>query len=198
MHSPAIQVGVSPMNWPLFLKGYGEHVPPFLGILADEAAQSAAKATARQATTDKPAAPAQPEFLRQLAETPADRKRSVLLAFVQSQAARVLGLEVRTVNERAPLSEMGLDSLMAVELRNLLGTTLALKRPLPVTLVFDYPTVQAISDYLAKEVLHIEDTAPTAAPVPAVKGESNVLEAIEDLSDDDVDRKLQEMLKSQL
>ena len=198
MHSPAIQVGVSPMNWPLFLKGYGEHVPPFLGILADEAAQSAAKATARQATTDKPAAPAQPEFLRQLAETPADRKRSVLLTFVQAQAARVLGLEVRAVNERAPLSEMGLDSLMAVELRNLLGMVLALKRPLPVTLVFDYPTVQAISDYLAKEVLHIEDTAPTAAPVPAVKGESNVLEAIEDLSDDDVDRKLQEMLKSQL
>jgi acyl transferase domain-containing protein/NAD(P)-dependent dehydrogenase (short-subunit alcohol dehydrogenase family)/phospholipid N-methyltransferase len=189
MQSGADQVVVSPMNWPRFLQGYGEKVPPYLsGIARQAAARRLQPAPAR-------AAPAQPEFLRRLDEAPADRKRSLLLGFIQAQAAKVLGLEARAVNERMPLNEMGLDSLMAVELRNLLGTALGLKRPLPVTLVFDYPTVEAITDYLAKEALGLETPAAPESLISDVKGESGVLDSIEDLSDDEVDRLLAEMTK---
>jgi hypothetical protein len=95
---------------------------------------------------------------------------------------------------------MGLDSLMAVELRNLLGKALDLKRPLPVTLVFDYPTVLAISEYLAKEVLNFEDGPQTAEAAEAVKDSAagvntSMLESIEELSDEDVDRMLKAMSK---
>ena len=45
-----------------------------------------------------------------------------------------------------PLSEIGLDSLMAVELRNVLGTMLG--KPLPATIIFDYPTIDALTDFL--------------------------------------------------
>ncbi len=199
MRSPAVQVVVNPVNWPVFLKRYSENVPPLLRSLAAESARAATRAAAHQTEAARPAAPAQPEFLRQLAETPADRKPVVLLNFVQKQAAKVLGLETSAVGEHTPLNEMGLDSLMAVELRNLLGKALDLKRPLPVTMVFDYPTITAIRDYLARDVLNLQTETPAASSTltekTAVDGKSAMLESIEDLSDDDVDRLLAEMNK---
>jgi hypothetical protein len=47
--------------------------------------------------------------------------------------------------------EFGLDSLMAVELRNRIGQGLRLPRPLPATLMFNYPTTEAIASYLVQE-----------------------------------------------
>jgi hypothetical protein len=41
---------------------------------------------------------------------------------------------------------------MAVELRNRLRAGLELEQPLPATLVFDYPTIEAVADYLLREL----------------------------------------------
>ena len=41
---------------------------------------------------------------------------------------------------------------MAVQLRNLLGSGLGLKQPLPATLIFNYPTVEVIAAYLEKQI----------------------------------------------
>src|SRR4029079_1569202 len=53
-------------------------------------------------------------------------------------------------NPRQPLQELGLDSLMAVELRNALSEVLG--QTLPATLMFDYPTVEVLSGYLSRHV----------------------------------------------
>jgi hypothetical protein len=45
-----------------------------------------------------------------------------------------------------PLQELGLDSLMALELRNVLAQ--ALGRPLSATLLFDHPTIRGLGGYL--------------------------------------------------
>ncbi|HEX3757294.1 MAG TPA: SDR family NAD(P)-dependent oxidoreductase, partial [Kofleriaceae bacterium] len=68
------------------------------------------------------------------------------------------------VVEDRPLQELGLDSLMAVELRNALGKRAG--ATLPATLAFDYPTPAAITGYLLDKVLSRNDAAVTAsAPV---------------------------------
>jgi hypothetical protein len=65
------------------------------------------------------------------------------------------------------LMAMGLDSLLAIELRSKLQASLGVAKKLPVTLIFKYPTIEAISAYLAEEILELRPpdwitTPPTA------------------------------------
>jgi hypothetical protein len=87
---------------------------------------------------------------------------------------------------------------MAVELRNRLGTGLGLKRSLPATLIFDYPTIEAIAGYLVKEVLSIAQpanggTAETQQPVETTPISSELTSTpaeIDELSDEEVEAML--------
>ena len=92
------------------------------------------------------------------------------------------------IDSNQPLNDLGLDSLMAVELRSLLSTELGLARSLPATLVFDYPTIATLTTYLAEEVFMWGK-----APVPKVEtspedGLAGILDRIEGLSKEEVDR----------
>jgi KR domain-containing protein/phosphopantetheine binding protein len=67
--------------------------------------------------------------------------------FVRGAARKVLGLSAgRPMPGEIPLQEMGLDSLMALELRNVMAA--ALGRPLSATLLFDYPTIRGLAQRL--------------------------------------------------
>jgi acyl carrier protein len=88
----------------------------------------------------------------------------MLADLVLAQVRSTIGLAPdQAVDERQPLQELGLDSLMAVELRNALAAMTA--RTLPATLAFDYPTTEAISRHLLS-VLMPEHSTPAA---PAVR-----------------------------
>ena len=68
-------------------------------------------------------------------------------SYVRGAARKVLGLSPgRPMPADLPLQELGLDSLMALELRNVLAQ--ALGRPLSATLLFDYPTIRVLAGYL--------------------------------------------------
>jgi acyl carrier protein len=67
-----------------------------------------------------------------------------LLDLVRREAATVLALtSPGELDIDRPLQEIGLDSLMAVEIRNRLAAATGQK--LPATLLFNHPTVSAIS-----------------------------------------------------
>lgn len=124
-------------------------------------------------------------LLVQLDGVAPSRRRPTVIGFVRDQAARVLGVST-AIDPRMPLGDIGLDSLLSVELRNILSN--AIGRPLSATLLFDYPTLDALSDYLLNEVLEFDgdEIEQGASIVPA----PGVLESIEDLDDDEVDRLL--------
>ncbi|MEU2873439.1 type I polyketide synthase [Streptomyces olivoreticuli] len=89
-------------------------------------------------------------------------QRHELLEVVRSHAGAVMGHV--TLDENAhdavdparPFRELGFDSLMAVELRNRVGAATGLA--LPTTLVFDFPTPEAVAEHLRRE-MGLDDSA---------------------------------------
>ncbi|HXW80531.1 MAG TPA: beta-ketoacyl synthase N-terminal-like domain-containing protein, partial [Acidimicrobiales bacterium] len=87
------------------------------------------------------------EIVRQLLEIPEEQRRAVLFSHVRREVASVIGLQ--SPDLLAPdqgLFDLGLDSLMAVDLARRLER--ALGRELPTTLAIDHPTVDALTDRL--------------------------------------------------
>ncbi len=120
-----------------------------------------------------------------LRDAPPARRHAVMLAFAGEHVARVLSApSAQAIDVAQPLNELGLDSLMAVELRNRLSRGLQLDRSLPATLVFDHPTLDAIARFLVETVLPAADVQ-AAASVPAVS--SDAVGAIDDLTDEQID-----------
>jgi aryl carrier-like protein len=102
---------------------------------------------------------------QQLERAPAKERRQLLQGVLRQAVAHVLGLQdPQRIDTRQGLLEMGLDSLMAVELRNQLARTL--QQPLPSTLVFDYPTIDALTDFLLQRLGEQQAEPPqTAQPL---------------------------------
>ncbi|MFJ8081672.1 SDR family NAD(P)-dependent oxidoreductase [Streptomyces sp. NPDC096205] len=81
----------------------------------------------------------------------AEERVKVLGDLIRADVASILGLgHPAGVDTERGLRDMGFDSLTAVELRNRLNTATGLR--LPTTLVFDYPTVGALTDHVLSEL----------------------------------------------
>jgi NADPH:quinone reductase-like Zn-dependent oxidoreductase/SAM-dependent methyltransferase len=177
------QVSAVAVDWPRFLARYDGRRRP--SLLADHVGAPSAP------MRDAP----EPGLRQLLAEAPAARRRPLLVSHVAARVARVLALEGRSLDTRRPLNEMGLDSLMAVELRNVLKADIGLDGALPATLVFDHPTVEAIVDFLIRAVLELE--SPAGSSAPAEPDPIDAVNRIEQLSDEDVDRLFAERVGKQ-
>ena len=87
-------------------------------------------------------------IVEQVRGAAAGQRRPMLLEHIGKCTALVLGLPSSyRIDELQPLRELGIDSLTAVELGNRLGLTIG--KPLPATLLFDYPTLDALTTYIA-------------------------------------------------
>nr|BFE69883.1 hypothetical protein GCM10020092_031840 [Actinoplanes digitatis] len=96
-----------------------------------------------------------------------------LLALVRAEAAAVLGHpDPDAVPANQPFRDLGFDSLTAVDLRNQLAAATGLA--LPATLVFDYPTPQALAGFL-RAGLAGDAGDVIAAPAPGVAGDPIVV-----------------------
>lgn len=99
-----------------------------------------------------------------LAAVPAAEHPTVLLETVRELCADVLGHhDASAVPERSPLQALGFDSLMSIDLRNRLQA--AAGTPLRATLVFDFPTPQALAEHLGEAVGGAETEATEALPL---------------------------------
>ncbi|MDJ1184731.1 non-ribosomal peptide synthetase/type I polyketide synthase [Roseofilum casamattae] len=93
---------------------------------------------------------------------PESARRNALTCHVRELVAKTLGFkEPETIELGQRLFNLGLDSLMAIELRSYLQRSLGCN--LRSTLLFDYPTLEALVDYLAVEVLDL-DNSTLASP----------------------------------
>jgi myxalamid-type polyketide synthase MxaB len=92
------------------------------------------------------------EFRKQLETAQLRERKALLVAYVSSHVAQVLGGNPSNpLDQKRGFFAMGMDSLTSIELRNRLQTSLGLS--LPSTLLFEYPTVEELVDYLAQEIV---------------------------------------------
>ncbi|MFH8447551.1 type I polyketide synthase, partial [Streptomyces sp. NPDC018026] len=103
---------------------------------------------------------------QRLAPLTGDERRRELLSVVRAGVAGVLGhTSIDSVEPDRAFKDLGFDSLSAVELRNRLNEVTGLR--LPATLVFDYPSAQAVVEYV-DTALGGAEQAPSA-PVAVVR-----------------------------
>ncbi len=148
-HSNA-QIAVVPINWSQFMQRFpGDTAPSFLTELAREAGS---RLKTEQAAVE------QFEFLAQLQTGTPRKRQELLLAHLVDLVAKVLGLSSsHRLEPHQGFFDIGMDSLTSIELRNRLQTSLG--RSLPSTLIFDYPTLDALAGYLANEMFSVETCA---------------------------------------
>ena len=172
------QAAVLSIDWTRYAASVWRGNPP--ATLSDVLSERAPGSVGQTASSSP-----RSDLRQQLADAPVGRRRSLLAVFVREQVGHALGMAAAAVDPRAPLSEFGMDSLLAVELRNMLGS--ALNQSLPATLLFDFPTVESLTDHL---LAGLEGGETTSVPQTTAPLQPNAVEAIENLSDDEVDRLL--------
>ncbi|MFI9815518.1 type I polyketide synthase [Saccharothrix variisporea] len=129
-------------------------------------------------------------FKDELLRQSGPQRRHTALELVKAQAATVLGhSSANAVEPNKPFTELGFDSLTAVEFRNRLKAATGLK--LPATMVFDYPTAAALTDFLLAELAPAE-----VDPAEALLGELDVLER--SLAGADVDESVKARITERL
>jgi NADPH:quinone reductase-like Zn-dependent oxidoreductase/acyl carrier protein len=173
----AAYAALMPIDWRRFLSQLtdGADREFFQAVTPQSAAQRSSSAPAAESVVD-----------RIRARAPGER-RDALIAHLAERALHVLGLDAGTrVDPARPLKDIGLDSLMSVELRNALSRSVG--HPLPATLLFDYPTLDALSAYLLR-TLSLEDGNGTATEEPVTRDDSEI-RAVAELSDDEAEAAL--------
>ncbi|MEU5839536.1 type I polyketide synthase [Streptomyces diacarni] len=147
----------------------GRPVPPLLSRLAPRSVRRAVAQGTRSGQGSQGATTASRSGLEErLAGLSADERERLLLGVVRDETALVLGHESGNgLDVAREFRDLGLDSLMAVEVRNRLAAVTGLA--LPSTVVFDHPTPHALARSL-DERLAGDEAVPGAAESAVARG----------------------------
>jgi phthiocerol/phenolphthiocerol synthesis type-I polyketide synthase B len=122
------------------------------------------------------------EFRQALRDCEPTRRRELLVDHVTAQVVAAMGLaSPHLLDPSVGFFQSGMDSLMSVTLQRSLAESLG--EVLPAAVVFDYPTVEALADYLA-----------TILPELAEVADQESVDAYDDLTDDELLQQLSDRL----
>lgn len=172
MSSARGQTMVQAVDWSRFMDGRpsSQGANNFFANLIDTRAVPAAAAATVQSRREE------------LENLPDETRKDQVRNLVRDELATVLGLEKGSCPaDDLPLKDAGLDSLLAVELRNALGR--AIEERLPATLMFDYPTIQAVTNFIHSELFPDHGAAMTPDSDTDDSDLDDLFGAIEGMSD---------------
>jgi NAD(P)-dependent dehydrogenase (short-subunit alcohol dehydrogenase family) len=185
MREDATQVVALPVNWRQYHEFYPAGTePPLLCDLANEEA----------AGLPQTAHPG--EKRGAILEADSAERPQLLQSYVSEQVARVLGLSPAQLDMQQPLTNLGLDSLMAVELKNRISADLGINVPM-VKFLQGFSVAQAATlllDQLTAEAAGQSEPHPVARSRESGAAGEDLLANIDQLSEAQVNSLLAEML----
>ncbi|WP_406277313.1 acyltransferase domain-containing protein [Nocardia sp. NBC_00881] len=128
-------------------------------------------------------------FAGRLAATSAPERSGLIEEHLIEQVSLTLHRDPASLSRKATFQDMGMDSLMAVELRNRLESTLGVR--LSVALVFTYSTIAALAEFIADESAVAEPPAAESEP----DDWSSVAADIDLLSDEEAEAMLLDSIR---
>jgi NADPH:quinone reductase-like Zn-dependent oxidoreductase/acyl carrier protein len=176
-----VQVMAAAVDWTRLLSSYSS---PLLTELAGEVDLSNSTSQKRRGnglTKEK------------LQAVPPEERRPLVENFLAEQLAAVLRCPTSKVDIHQPLNRLGIDSLMAVELKNRVEADLATS--VPVTALLQGPSLSQLATHLLEGL-----DAPTAADEASVSAPEETTEElveaqVEGLSDEEVDALLRDLME---
>ena len=145
---------VDAADWAIIAEGLQTHAP-FVEELLVKHTAPVREREARSSSSSS-------DLLDRLKEASTEQRQSLLVSFVQEELKAAL----RMASQPSPtvsFFDFGMDSLMAVELRNRINRALAGEYTASNTVVFDFPTAASLAEFLSEQLGSLDGFAPTSA-----------------------------------
>ena len=177
------QIAVLPSDWKKLASQFpASGIPPLLSELIRTTSSAGKSAT----TTST-----QRELAQRLKSASADERRDLVAGYLRTQISQVIGWATpASLDLNQPLTSLGLDSLMAVELRNRFQSDLGVV--VPVAQLLQGPSVNQLS----RLILDQTTEAISAQPIESAQPDQ-LLTRLDQLSDAEVDSLLSELLAAE-
>ena len=132
-------------------------------------------------------------MLEDILQVPASVRRDLVFDHIRRQVIKILRLDMsQPVDFQRGLTEIGMDSLMAVELRNLLQVDF--KRSIPTSVMFECPTIRELSDYVVDEFFSGGTVVEPSHPNGKEEEQPHYDKALTEMSEDEAEESLIEEL----
>ncbi len=141
LRTSAPQVAVMDVQWNDMLKLLGSRRPELLADIAADVDQVGGQAASR----------VDHEFRQRLVESDDATRRSLVTDYIREELARIMGVEPDGLETDQPLSTFGLDSLLALELKNNLEGRLDFT--LPMAKLMEGPSIASLATETARLVV---------------------------------------------
>ncbi len=164
-----IPVGcVMPMDWKRFAQAFASSTDPYFAAVVPASDGGKAEGAGTR-------------FADRFAQTAEGERAALLRNWLQEIGKEVLGFSDKDqLLPEQPLMEQGLDSLMAVDIRNRLNRELG--QTLPAAVLFNYPTIQSLAGYI-QSLLQPAPAEEPAGAAPSAKPSSEVDTLLSEIDD---------------
>jgi len=146
---------VMDVSWPAMLRTMGTRRPV---LLSDMAAGEPAEAEGAGDKVDY-------AFREKLFGVEPDDRKELLCDYFAAELARIMSMDPKSLDVNQPLNLLGLDSLMALELKNSLEARLVFD--LPMARFLEGPSIASLAEYVAGVLVDGKGPAPAEAPAAA-------------------------------
>src|SRR4029077_5852071 len=108
-----------------------------------------------------PTASGKTPLVERLTNAPVQQRKKLLTDYLRDAVAEVTRVDPAEIREDAGFFDLGMDSLMAVELRRRIEQGVG--KQVPATLAMDYPRLSDVVDYLLSDVLGLSESAKSGS-----------------------------------